>query len=64
MDGSTLVGNGHLVMRMFEGPDAAEKASEYIGTLPEYETGRYWLDACVPAEDCHVEDCGCPGQES
>lgn len=64
LDGETLVGNGHLVLRTFEGEDAAQKASEFIGTLEGHERGRYWLDACIPDEEVHVEDCGCPGQDS
>jgi hypothetical protein len=53
-----LPGQQCKILREFNGPDAALQAAEYIGTLPEYETGRYGIDACIPGEG-HCTDCGC-----
>lgn len=60
LDGRTLTGNGYLKLAEFVGLDAEKQAAEYIGTLPDYLRGRYWLDVCIPAEDAHCDDCGCP----
>lgn len=27
--------------------DTADEASDYIGTLPDHEDGRYYIDACA-----------------
>lgn len=51
---------GHRHLAVFVGPDALQRATEFIGTLPKHDTGRYWLDACCPEEDAHCSDCGCP----
>ena len=47
------------ILRTFDGRLAVKQAVAYIGTLPEHETGRYGLDACIPAEDAHCDGCDC-----
>lgn len=59
LDGQVFSGGGHLRLAEFVGPDAPEQAANYIGTLPDHLSGRYWLDACIPQEDAHCDDCGC-----
>jgi hypothetical protein len=59
LDGDVIEGTGHKVLREFVGTDAEQQAAAFIDTLPDHDRGRYWLDACIPVEDAHCDDCGC-----
>ena len=51
-------GYGHRILREFLGPQAYEEAVAFIGTLPDHERGRYWLDRCITGEG-HCQGCDC-----
>jgi hypothetical protein len=61
---AVVVDGAKPIMTFFGGPDVADKASSYIGLLPEADTGRYGIDVSVFCGGClsyHSPEADCPG---
>lgn len=59
-----VVDSDSRIVNTFYGPtdSIVNKATAFVGTLPEVETGRYGIDVsifCMACEDFHSEEAEC-----
>lgn len=58
-DEKTIIDGKVKILTVFDGKLAIKQAVAFISKLPEHETGRYGIDACIPSEDAHCDGCEC-----